>query len=147
MRRRTVSQSNRFLARRTDYTAASRRLRYSLEQTVIYAGPREMVFDAHYVRAVNLSATTRAIRGEMHPSETFRAANAMRFDALAMYLDARRISSLKPRQCCENEARKKRLSRIYLNLRTISSCLLKRSLNLLNFTEGVGGARLALNKF
>ena len=84
-----------------------RRLRYSLAQIAIYAGPREMVFDAHYVRAVNLSATTRAIRGEMHPSETFRAANAMRFDALAMYLDARRISSLKPRQCCENEARKK----------------------------------------
>lgn len=66
-----------------------------------------MVFDAHYVRAINLSATTRAIRGEMHPSETFRAANAMRFDALAMYLDALRISSLKPRQCCENEARKR----------------------------------------
>ena len=61
----------------------------------------------HYVRAVNLSATTWAIRGEMHPSETFRAANAMRFDVLAMYLDARRISSLKPRQCCENEAHKK----------------------------------------
>ena len=43
----------------------------------------------NYVRAVNLSATTRAIRGEMRPSETLRAANAMRFDALAMHLDAR----------------------------------------------------------
>ena len=104
---------------------------------------------AHYVRAINLSATTRAIRGEMHPSETFCAANAMRFDALAMHLDARehvefhrssRASAAKTRLA-------KRLSRIYLNLRTISSRLLKRSLNSLNFTEGVGGARLALNKF
>lgn len=68
-----------------------------------------MVFDAHYVRAVNLSATTRAIRGEMHPSETFRAANAMRFDALAMHLDAREHVEFhfpsRPRS--ENEARKK----------------------------------------
>lgn len=136
-------------SRHEDYTAALQRFRRGLEQTVIYAGPREMIIDAHYVRAVNLSATTRAIRGEMHPSETFRAANAMRFDALAMHLDAREHVEfhLPSRSHGENEARKKRLSRIYLNLRTISSCLLKRSLNLLNFTEGVGGARLALNKF
>lgn len=63
----------------------------------------------HYVRAVNLSAMTWAIHGEMHPSETFRTANAMRFDALAMHLDAREHvefhRSSRPRS--ENEARKK----------------------------------------
>lgn len=56
-----------------------------------------------------MSATTRAIRGEMHPSETFRAANAMRFDALAMHLDAREHVEfhLPSRSHGENEARKR----------------------------------------
>ena len=66
---------------------------------------------AHYVRAINLSATTRAIRGEMHPFETFCAANAMRFDALAMHLDAREHVEFhrSSRPHGENEARKKGL--------------------------------------
>lgn len=50
-----------------------------------------------------------AIHGEMHPSEIFRAANVMRFDALAMHLDAREDVEfhLSSRPHGENEALKK----------------------------------------
>lgn len=92
---------------------------------------------AHYVRAINLSATSRAIRGEMHPSETFCAANAMRFDALAMYLDARRISSLRPRQCCKNEARKK----AFAHLSKLTNDLVLLAQAELKFTKFYRGRR------